>query len=690
MHQKFLRPLVQFLTLLLTSLIILPWLGCGSETTTLNGFLRNGSLPIHSATVSLYRTGTGQGPKLIAQTQSDEAGAFTLSFDPPTSDQEILYITAGGTGTDPAIATQVISNDNILFATVLGNSAFPSQVVLNERSTVATAFVMAQFINGTSIDGSTPGLQNAAKIFRNLVNLETGEVANFLGTPPNGNATSTLARFNSLANLLALCVNEASNCPNLFTLATSPQGDVPTNTFQAAHHIARNPWQNVSELLNLSLQDSTYAPALPGDDDLQAWTLVLVYQGNGMQFDGPGNIAFDADGNAWINNNYIFKEGVLDPDGEVCGSDQVFKLAPTGENIDGSPFTGGGLYGAGFGITLDPNGDVWVSNFGFQGSNCPNDLVELAQTVSKFAPDGTPLSPDSAGNQVGQDHGGFPGAGNTMLRPQGIVSDQDGNIWVANCGNNSVTQFPGGDPDLAFAVAPTDPMGEALIDHPFTLAIDLDGNAWLSSNLNDTIIEFDSVGNVVFTLQDTEASNAGIKFPMGLASDRQGNIWVANAGLPAPPCITGDTTLFESIELTMQPGFSNDNASVSMVSPDGSALGPFSGGGLTWPWGIAVDGADNIWVANFDGMRLSHLCGGRPETCPPGASTGDAISPDGGYNSNALDRNTGVQIDPSGNVWLANNWLPIPIQTNPGARSVAVFIGLATPVKTPLIGPPNI
>jgi hypothetical protein len=49
-----------------------------------------------------------------------------------------------------------------------------------------------------------------------------------------------------------------------------------------------------------------------------------------------------------------------------------------------------------------------------------------------------------------------------------------------------------------------------------------------------------------------------------------------------------------------------------------------------------------------------------------------------------------VQIDPSGNVWLTNNWLTIPVQTNPGGRSVVVFIGLATPVKTPLIGPPQI
>jgi hypothetical protein len=69
---------------------------------------------------------------------------------------------------------------------------------------------------------------------------------------------------------------------------------------------------------------------------------------------------------------------------------------------------------------------------------------------------------------------------------------------------------------------------------------------------------------------------------------------------------------------------------------------------------------------------------------------GAAISPDGtGYISDALVRNTGLSIDPSGNVWLINNWKQIPIQGNPGGNSVAVMVGAAAPVKTPLIGTPE-
>lgn len=77
-----------------------------------------------------------------------------------------------------------------------------------------------------------------------------------------------------------------------------------------------------------------------------------------------------------MNNNYEFNADNTDPDAVVCGSTELFRLTPSGEisdfgGIDGSATPGvgaGGLYGAGFGITLDPHGAVCVSNFGFQGT----------------------------------------------------------------------------------------------------------------------------------------------------------------------------------------------------------------------------------------------------------------------------------------------------------------------------------
>jgi len=175
---------------------------------------------------------------------------------------------------------------------------------------------------------------------------------------------------------------------------------------------------------------------------------------------------------------------------------------------------------------------------------------------------------------------------------------------------------------------------------------------------------------------------------MGIASDSQGNIWVANSGVVTLPC-GGFNELPEFIQFIIGIGV-NEPASgsgVSMITQGGTTSTTFNGG-VYLPWGIAVDGNDNVFVANFNGKRLSHIAGANASNLPPGFNTGDPIAPNGGYEFDGLVRNTGVQIDPSGNVWVANNWDMIPIQSNPGAHELVVFIGLAAPVKSPLFGYP--
>lgn len=68
---------------------------------------------------------------------------------------------------------------------------------------------------------------------------------------------------------------------------------------------------------------------------------------------------------------------------------------------------------------------------------------------------------------------------------------------------------------------------------------------------------------------------------------------------------------------------------------------------------------------------------------------GEPISPTTGYRSDALERITGGQIDPSGNIWLTNNWkLDANPFLNPFGNAIVIAIGAAGPLKTPLIGPP--
>ena len=97
-----------------------------------------------------------------------------------------------------------------------------------------------------------------------------------------------------------------------------------------------------------------------------------------------------------------------------------------------------------------------------------------------------------------------------------------------------------------------------------------------------------------------------------------------------------------------------------------------------------------MWVANFSDQRVSHFCGREPAELSSRRHDRLADLARHGYAFDGLARNTAVEIDPSGNVWVTNNWKNEfdPVK-NPGGYEIVVFIGLAPPIATPLIGPPR-
>ena len=251
---------------------------------------------------------------------------------------------------------------------------------------------------------------------------------------------------------------------------------------------------------------------------------------------------------------------------------------------------------------------------------------------------------------------------------------------MANCGNNSVTEIPGGKPELAVNY-PEDHfslLGGFSFRRPFGAATDAAGNVYVGGNGSATVVKIGPEGEVL-----DRFSGGGLHRPMGLATDSRGNVWVGNSTWVVAPCVG---------QFHPERG-PRKGGTVTLIERDGNmpSQDPFEGGGLKNAWGIAVDGEDKVWVANFSGRRLSELCGVQTQLCPPGKRrVGAPISPERtGYRFDGLVRNTGVAVDPSGNVWLANNWKNVPIQTNPGGYQIVAYLGLAAPVKTPLIGQPE-
>jgi hypothetical protein len=642
------------------------------DAATLRGHVQSGAAALPSFLVALYATDPSHPDRCaraLGAASVRHDGSFEMAYTPPADADAVLYVIADRRSLTPDRLDRLgkcrAFVGPVVLASVLGTagpSAVPADIVVNERTTVAAAYALARFIDGARIGGKSRGLQNAAGMAQNLADVATGEASSVLATAPNGDQTETLGSFNSLANMVAACAAAPKACTTLFDLARPPRGPTPTDTLQAIVDIARHPGTNPATVQSLfafsQLPPAPYQPARPASAPPAAWTLALRFVGDGVSMDGPGNLAIDEAGSLWVTNNYTFSS---DPDAVVCGGKILLRFTPTGQYVDGSPYQGGGLDGAGYGITLDPKGNVWVGNFGFASPSCP--MPPLHDSVSKFGPDGTP-APGGPYTQGG------------ISWPQGTVSDPQGNMWIANCHNGIVTQYPDGDPAKARQFV-ADPIcgTRGQCARPFDIAFNHRGWAFVTLNERSSVAVLRPDGRPV-----RPPIEGVFDRPLGIAADSRGNMWVANSGslrLACPISAVGD------IDTT--------NGSITMIQRDGQATaGPFRGGGLTMAWGIAVDGDDNVWVSNFNGQRVSHFCGFNPHHCPPGARPGSPISPDAGYAFDGLTRNTAVQIDRSGNVWVTNNWKSQPsLRGNPGGYEMVVFVGLAPPIATPLIGPPR-
>lgn len=570
-------------------------------------------------TVTAWSLGS-DGAEPGATTTTDDDGAFELD----AGDAVLVYLDARPADSDRALLAAVATSE-------------ASEVTLNERTTVAAGYGLAQFYGVDAPSGDPRWLVNATSMAANLADPVSGDYGEVLTTSPNGSETSTLATFTSLTDILTACLTDEAACDVLFD--AGPDDSEPETAAAAFAAIARDPSASAAALFDVASVASGERPGL--SDVPAAWTLALRFDGDGESLSGPGNFTIDPDGNIWINNNYQYN---ADPAVPVCGSDQAFGFAPDGELI--ATLQGGGLSGSGFGIEFDRSGRLWFSNFGFAAAapGCPEEDQPPHNSMSLFDGD-TAVSPDTGYTQ------------GDLSWPQGIEFDGDGNLWIANCGNDSVAVYPEGDPEQARN------LGSFGLEAPFAI-VDNGQNVFVTGTVNSAVAVFDRDG----TPAPFSPLKGAFDRPMGIAADAAGNVWVANSGGITLPCPEREAE-------------GRGTPSITMIAPDGTVSTPYTGGGVTLPWGIATDGDGNVWVADFSEQRVAAFCGADAATCPRGLVTGEAISPDDtGYAFDGLTRSTGIAVDPSGNVWVTNNWLTDAEQTNPGGHQIVAFVGAAAPV----------
>jgi streptogramin lyase len=674
---------------MVTTLLAVGILGCGQSEAAvrIEGQVQAGGGPLANSTVTLWAASAGD-PRQLAQARTNSDGRFDLSSQETPGADVILYVVAKGG--EASVNKGSGDNPAITMLSVLGNSP-ASTVVINEMTTVASVWTHNQFIDGTAIKGHALGLKIAAGNVPSFVNLQTGGWGAAIQDAVNSSQTTTMANFATLSSLLAGCTTRVrpDACASLFDATTPPGGKAPTDTLGALQSVARNSAYRPERLFALldalypvpqgkNLRRTPYMPYL--NYAPSAWTLPLKFTGGGLS--APGKIMFDVEGNAWTGVNFIVGSQASDDlwDGNLS------KFAPNGRPLspETTGFQGGGVEGPGFGTAIDADGNVWVTSTG-------------GKTISLFDKSGKPISPPDGYNFGGQ-----------LGIMQGIIVAPNGDIWTLDFEKDQVVHLPKGDASkVKFYCRSTDGKpnkdSPCKLSGPFHLAIDQQDRIWITNAIGDTVTRFPASDP-----SKVEVLQTGGHSGKGMAIDSQGNAWIANTlgtGLDVG-------TKLKLLELKLTGRMSqlhrvifdylNGNSSlgnISMLRPDGTPApgSPFHGGGAWGSWGVAIDGNDQVWSSNFAGASITHLCGARTETCPPGMKTGDPISPPGGYVGGGMQPLTDIGIDPAGNVWVADNWqrpqscfAPYASEATStlcGGNGLTVFFGMAKPVRAPQIGP---
>ena len=368
------------------------------------------------ASTSLLTLNTAGSDSYGGYVTTDSNGFFTITADYACTPGQQAYVLA--TGGNPGLSAGQ-TNPNLALIAAIGQcpvtGTYATSVSLidtSEVSTAASVYALAGFmtdLSHVSSTGSTlsnQGLANAFTTAQNLYNVGTGQA---LAVTPSGNGTVPQAEINTLANIIAPCVNSKGNagtdCPSLFSNAQNSAGGSPTDTTTALVNIAHHPAVNVANLFGLQASNAPFQPSLssaPSD-----FTLCLSFTGGGIY--EPVSLALDGSGNPWVVNS---NSSISELNGSTGAA-----LSPAGG------FTGNGLDTSSYSIAIDRSGEPWVLN---------------SSSVSRFTASGAAFSgsPYTGGGLYNPPNYGF-------LSTRNIAFDASGNAWIPDYYMAKLTELNG-------------------------------------------------------------------------------------------------------------------------------------------------------------------------------------------------------------------------------------------------------
>ncbi|WP_263367706.1 NHL repeat-containing protein [Edaphobacter bradus] len=616
------------LGLVVASLVVLTVSGCGS-----------GGTP------------SGSGPGAVSGYPGQSFTGKVMAGSQPVVGATVQAYAAGtsGNGSTPtSLMTTTLTTDATGAFTVPASYSCPSATsmvyVVAHGGKVGTGSANATIVLVDAI-GACNGITSAEKFTVNEVTTAASAwaLSQFLSAGGNVGASSTNAR--GLSNAFATTASLADP-----SAGTSPGSAFPSNGSSPAARI-----NTLANLLNTCVAATASSTACT---QLFAAATVSGSTAPSNTLDAALNLVRNPGSN--VATLY-----------SLSTASTAFQPALTSAPADWTlfvNFNGGGMNEP-TGIAADSSGNIWVANY--------------FNAASEFSPTGKPLFAN-----------GITGSG--LNSSYGLAIDSLDNVWVPNENSpyavntalGTVTELNSSGQPVSGATG----FSSGGLNYPVSIAIDTNSTAWVVDYGNSRVTLLSSTGQPLSGTSGyipPSGADSGLAFPVAVAIDGNHNGWIANEGGDYLTRISADGKQFTNIHCCDSPqglaidqrgyiwasNFYGDSISEISSSTNAVVSSGYTGGGVVHPVGLSIDGAGNVWVANFRGNSLSELAGSAS------SAPGKALSPAAGWAPDAaLLEAYGIAIDASGNVWVSNF----------GNNSITEFVGLAVPIKTPVIGLPQL